>query len=268
METLRGVIGSRIVVAAVVVLIAGGITAGTVAGMGPSRNLAATSRVHACYNLETHVLRLKLSPNSTCKPGEGLVSWNRVGPMGPPGPTGATGPKGHKGAKGADGAPGATGATGPQGPTGATGPQGPQGPQGSQGATGPMGPAGQPGLVGPPGPTGLTGATGPAGPQGPPGVSGLAYTTDSDTVAAGNSATLEAFCPSRTNVLGGGYLETTPPAPDVQITGSYPAIDSDEGFESGSESSEDEGSGWIVNVTNSGGTSEGVTAYAVCATTT
>ncbi len=100
-----------------------------------------------------------------------------MGPQGERGPTGPTGPAGERGETGVTGPQGEIGLTGPTGPTGATGPTGPSGPKGD---TGPAG--------GATGPTGAQGIQGPTGPTGPTGVS--------ETISLGNTETLDAGQPA------------------------------------------------------------------------
>lgn len=77
-----------------------------------------------------------------------------------------------------------------------------------QGATGPVGPQG---LAGTPGQQGIPGTQGPVGADGPPGASGgsgaispLTFDGDSQTIPAGQEATMNALCPSE-RALSGGY---------------------------------------------------------------
>ena len=65
-------------------------------------------------------------------------------------------------------------------------------------------------------------------------------------VAAHNTAFAIAFCPSSTNVLGGGESNGSA-AGDVVLTDSYPGS-----------------TGWTAYVRNNGATSVGFTVYVVC----
>lgn len=78
---------------------------------------------------------------------------------------------------------------------------------------GPKGDRGEKGDPGPAGPRGATGAAGPAGPRGqagPGGVSGWQYLTETRSIKADGSATLEVKCPSGKRALGGGVAVPYP----------------------------------------------------------
>lgn len=81
------------------------------------------------------------------------------------------------------------------------------GPAGSKGEKGDPGPAGPKGAVGPAGPAGQRG---PAGEKGVSGVSGWQYLTESKSIKADGSATLQVNCPSGKRALGGGVAVPYP----------------------------------------------------------
>ena len=81
--------------------------------------------IHACVDAKGNLRLADVS--GVCKKGEGLISWNQMGPQGPAGADGAAGPQGPQGPAGADGAPGAPGVQGVQGLQGVQGPAGPAG---------------------------------------------------------------------------------------------------------------------------------------------
>ena len=97
---------------------------------------------------------------------------------------------------GADGRfPASVGIAGPAGPKGEKGDKGDAGPSGAKGATGATGPAGP---------------RGPAGQTGPSGVSGWQYLTETKSIKADGSATLQVNCPSGKRALGGGVAVPYP----------------------------------------------------------
>jgi hypothetical protein len=97
---------------------------------------------------------------------------------------------------GADGRfPASVGLAGPAGPKGEKGDPGPAGPKGAAGATGPTGPRG---------------ATGPAGEKGASGVSGWQYLTETKSIKAGDTATLQVSCTGGRRALGGGVAVPYP----------------------------------------------------------
>jgi hypothetical protein len=81
---------------------------------------------------------------------------------------------------------------------------GPAGPKGEKGDPGPAGPKG---AVGPAGPAG---ARGPAGENGANGVSGWQYLTETKSIKAGDTATLQVNCTGRRRALGGGVAVPYP----------------------------------------------------------
>lgn len=151
---------------------------------------------------------------------------------------------------------GGAGAAGPQGDAGPTGPAGapgPEGPAGTAGAAGTAGPQGAPGPAGPPGAAGAIGPAGPPGAQGPPGPAGstgitdIAPVTATFTVGAGATLRGEANCPTGKNAFVGGYASD--PGARWNVSANLPgsALTS-----------------WIVEVQNTGSTSQGLTVTAVC----
>ena len=108
------------------------LAAAVILGTGASTVLAANNgrMISGCYNKGGGFLKIVKGPGQ-CKPGETVISWNRIGPKG------AKGSKGEKGAPGPRGPKGEAGVRGPQGLKGEPGIQGETGPQGIQGETGP-----------------------------------------------------------------------------------------------------------------------------------
>jgi len=105
--------------------------------------------------------------------------------------------------------------------------------------------AGQSGAAGAPGAPGATGATGPAGISG---YTQVASATTTNPIGAQDVAI--ANCPSGESVLGGGAFGSAV-ATGQSITTSEPA-NSD--------------TGWLVAMSNSSGTADTFTVYAICAT--
>jgi len=81
---------------------------------------------------------------------------------------------------------------------------GPAGPKGDRGDPGPAGPKGAVGPAGPPG------SRGPAGEKGTSGVSGWQYLTESKSIKADGSATLQVNCTGGRRALGGGVAVPYP----------------------------------------------------------
>ena len=155
--------------------------------------------VHACFHVDTGVVRIDDLEGRGCNGAEQPVVWAREGARGATGQPGATGAQGDAGAAGAQGE---RGPTGPQGETGETGPQGEEGPRGARGPEGPAGPAGQ---DGPPGPAGSSGGSGPAGPPGPPGAPAGLLRREVVTVVGGPGQQVASVpCPQDTLVVAGG----------------------------------------------------------------
>ncbi len=113
-----------------------------------------------------------------------------------------------------------------------------------QTSTGAQGPAGERGPIGP---AGAKGAAGAAGPQGSPGVSNLTTVTQSTSTETQFGTLWKAACPAGTRVISGGYENYD--GTDVTLRNNKPA---------------DDGSGWEVLTTQSGGYR--IAAIAVCAT--
>jgi hypothetical protein len=128
--------------------------------------------------------------------------------------------------------------------------KGARGPQGAPGAPGSPGPKGERGEAGARGPAGVAGPAGPAGPQGAKGVSGYqVVVTGGSLVAAGNSVTQTATCPSGKKALGGG-LSTNAPSSGMTVTQSAPL---------------DDGAGWTGSMRNLSSTTNAVYGWAICA---
>jgi len=137
---LRALRAGRVLSAAAVLVVAGGVAVAT--GAIPS---SGTGTVHLCYDrpdaigdrggAKLMIIDKQLNSKG-CDSDETELVLNTNGSPGPAGPPGATGPAGPTGATGA------TGATGPQGPGGPQGETGETGETGPQGLTGPAGPAG------------------------------------------------------------------------------------------------------------------------------
>ena len=122
---------------------------------------AAANVIQACMKINNGQVRIVNSPDE-CRPSEGYIAWNEIGPVGPQGPPGPQGEQGEQGLQGIPGPPGSQGETGPIGPPGPQGDTGPQGPIGTPGLPGPQGEQGERGLQGLPGPPGDQGPPGPA----------------------------------------------------------------------------------------------------------
>ncbi|WP_121497980.1 MopE-related protein [Paenibacillus montanisoli] len=153
----------------------------------------ATSKIYACQDKKTGVLRV-VSSNTLCNSKSEIpLSWNIAGPKGDAGEPGPQGLAGADGAQGTQGSQGEQGPAGPAGPAGADGAQGAQGPQGEQG---PQGPAGADGAQGPQGPAG------PQGPKGDPGTGtgpyAYGYVNADGTVQYGTTN-------FNVNLIGGSY---------------------------------------------------------------
>ena len=136
---------------------------------------------------------------------------------------------------------------GPQGPIGLTGPAGPQGAPGTTGPIGLTGPTGPTGATGTAGPIGPQGPIGPAGSTGPAGVSNTQMITNTASVAAGTSASVNATCPAGTHVTGGGYFYQ--PAPSITIYGAEATYTPDQ---------------WVIFVNNADTAAHSITANAIC----
>jgi hypothetical protein len=139
---------------------------------------------------------------------------------------------------------------GPQGPVGPAGPHGPAGP------AGPTGPRGDTGATGPQGPQGDKGAPGPTGPAG---VSGYHVVWNFGNLGgSGRTWTVESFCGTGENVLGGGYEidNENGDATNTVVTASEPVLQA--------------ANAWRVRLTNnnsevfSGGYVD-LYVYAICA---
>jgi hypothetical protein len=107
------------------------------------------------------------------------------------------------------------------------------------------------GRTGPAGAAGAAGAAGPAGPTGPAGISN--YTVASSSPFANPNGAQDvgnANCPSGENALGGGAFGTAV-ATGQYITTSEPA---------------NSGTSWLVAMSNTTGSAQTFTVYAVCAT--
>jgi collagen triple helix repeat protein len=234
-HTLRRPVSRYVAIAILALTLTGtGLVVG--AGLIPS----ADGTIWACYAHATGAVRL-VSVSTDCRRGEVAIYWNQTGPTGPTGATGATG------AAGPVGPTGAQGIAGPTGPAGAQGVAGPAGPTGAPGAAGPIGPTGAQGVqgaVGPAGPAGPQGPAGPPGPQGPAGRDGTIGGVVTITTA-GNAA----MCPTGKFALGGGGATT---ASGSALSTSAPVLDTD-----------GRATGWTVQQTS--GTSDGLTAYVICA---
>jgi hypothetical protein len=128
-------------------------------------------------------------------------------------------------------------------------PAGPRGSVGSTGAAGAQGPAG------PQGPQGIQGFTGASGPQGPSGgfnLSKINYVTGptvSVVSAPGLAIGTETLCPAGNKVIGGGFR----------------ILSADTAVGVVRSESNSTGSGWVVEVTNTSGSSVDMHATAVCA---
>lgn len=180
----------------------------------PAQAAEGRGVVRACYDRETGRMRV-LQPETSCGPGERLLTWSVRGPrgrqglagndgidgaagvdgadgldgaVGATGAGGANGANGAMGATGATGAAGANGAEGATGATGATGADGLEGAAGMTGATGPMGATGATGMVGEVGATGADGATGIQGPTGATGAEGPTGSTGADGATGATGA--------------------------------------------------------------------------------
>jgi len=94
-------------------------------------------------------------------------------------------------------------ALGVPGPAGVRGERGSDGVSGSQGATGSSGPQGVRGAQGADGRDGRDGRDGEEGPQGDRGAAGTEQLQI--VTSTGISATVTAFCPPGTKVIGGGF---------------------------------------------------------------
>ena len=112
-----------LLVTCVLVLLAGGVAAGLVAGLLLRDAVAAPSGViYACKGERSGALRI-VDAGTPCLRGESRMQWNVAGPPGPAGQPGS------------------------QGPIGPAGPVGPQGPEGPQGTAGAAGAPGRPGIA-------------------------------------------------------------------------------------------------------------------------
>jgi hypothetical protein len=130
---------------------------------------------------------------------------------------------------------------------------------GPQGPAGPTGPQGVAGSAGPAGPRGDTGAPGPTGPQGPAGVSAYHVVWNFGNLGgSGRTWTVESFCGTGENVLGGGYEidNENGDATNTVVTASEPVLQA--------------ANAWRVRLTNnnsevfSGGYVD-LYVYAICA---
>lgn len=111
--------------------------------------------------------------------------------------------------------------------------------------TGATGPAGPPGLPGAAGPAGPAGGTGPQGPTGPTGVAEI-VTAQGDGFEASGPTAAFAFCPAGTRPVSGGGADFTADG----------AIFLTAAIKEGSQI------GW--GVASTGGSGDGVTAFAYC----
>ncbi|MDP1848186.1 MAG: hypothetical protein Q8K79_10380 [Solirubrobacteraceae bacterium] len=155
---LRRMRAARVMSAAAVLLVAGGVAVAT--GAIPN---SVNGKIVLCYDrgdarseeggADLQIIDDQLNTKG-CDDDETRFSINAAGTPGPQGPAGPTGPAGPQGDDG------------PAGQTGPAGPQGATGPQGEDGPAGPAGPQGEDGPTGPAGPAGPQGDTGPAGPSG------------------------------------------------------------------------------------------------------
>jgi hypothetical protein len=111
-------------------------------------------------------------------------------------------------------------------------------------------PRGERGAQGPAGPQGGAGPKGDTGAPGAPGVSGYEIATASASLAAGNTKTVVATCPTGKTVLGGGYsgvgnlLDTSESHP----AGPVPVVNQ-----------------WVVTAKNVEISSTVLLVYAICA---
>jgi hypothetical protein len=148
------------------------------------------------------------------------------------------------------GKPGAPGANGANGTNGVPGPVGPAGTNGTPG--------------GPPGPVGAAGATGAAGANGTNGTDGsnggfdlskIVHVTGTATLVGGSStATVTTDCPAGDSIIGGGESGAT-----FTVDESYPSLTNGLG---GIFFLPDR---WSARVTNTSGSNENITVYAICA---
>jgi hypothetical protein len=207
----------------------------------------ASGVYHGCVNSGSGILRV-IAPETSCKPNEVAIDWNRTGPQG------IQGLRGDKGD---------AGATGPQGEKGDTGPQGPAGPQGAPGPKGDAGEKGDQGVEGPQGPAGPQGPQGPAGPQGPKGDPGPAGTGTiawslASGVTPGSFATMVPTCPTGSHVTGGGYLAAFD---KPTVLENRPDVDTVGVGNSGTKAA---AQAWRVQVLNGGTNTANYWAYAIC----
>lgn len=180
----RKAIGVKSLIAAIVLLITGGLI-GTLSiqyanvqkdtAVAKTLSLAEQIQVACIEGTEQETL----SNYDLCKEANNVIDdpqivntgakgdRGEVGPRGPQGLQGSTGPQGLKGDKGDKGDLGPLGFAGPQGSPGLQGLLGETGPQGLQGPQGPKGDKGDKGDIGPTGPQGPEGAQGPSGSAGP-----------------------------------------------------------------------------------------------------
>ena len=134
-----------------------------------------------------------------------------------------------------------------EGPQGEPGPQGLQGEQGPEGPQGPAGPQGERGLQGPQGEQGSTGPPGPAGD----GVDTFREVSGFTGVAANNSLTVNAHCPSGSLASSGGFQDSTR---ELDILHNQPLLDED-----------DNTIGWTVGVRNPTDEAINIRVFSICA---
>lgn len=130
-------------------------------------------------------------------------------------------------------------------PPGPEGPQGPVGPTGATGATGAQGPVGATGATGAQGPQGIQGPIGPQGPAGIPaptyiGLNGIQIDTLNNTIS--NTAPDQVV-----SLTGAGQTTVTGTYPNFTIDGSDAGTLANMGFTSGSGSTPDDTTRFLVN---------------------
>lgn len=177
----RRVIGVKSLIAALVLLITGGLI-GTFSiqyanmqkdtAVAKTLSLAEQIQVACASGSEKETLE----NYDLCKEATDVIDNPTIvttGAKGDRGEQGPRGPQGFQGPAGPQGLKGDKGDQGELGPTGFAGQPGSPGLQGLLGETGPQGPQGAKGDKGDKGDIGLTGPVGPQGPQGPAGADGF-----------------------------------------------------------------------------------------------
>ena len=144
-QPFRSRLGIATAIAAVAVLVTGGLAVATNNRSTLSAIPGVDGVVHGCVKKGGGVLRIiDPSKGAHCRTNEQALTFNEHGPQGVQGAQGSAGSVGTAGSgQGIEGEPGASGATGQPGPAGgagATGAAGPAGATGTTGATGPPGP--------------------------------------------------------------------------------------------------------------------------------